>query len=81
MTFDFGMFHIDPRHVGSYGKGVKRYILRNSVSNCTSGEKAGKPNRNLTTVHLFLKILKYDIKSWKHSQNRGSLGDLEKKVF
>ena len=46
-----------------------------------SGEKAGKPNRNLTTVHLFLKILKYDIKSWKHSQNLGSLGDFEKKVF
>ena len=39
----------------------------------TSGEKAGKPNRNLTMVHLFLKILKCDIKSWKHSQNLGSL--------
>ena len=35
--------------------------------------------RNLPTLNLILKILKYNIKSWKHCQNLGGKEDFEKK--
>ena len=35
--------------------------------------------RNLPTVNLILKIIKYNIKSWKHCQNLGRKEDFEKK--
>ena len=41
----------------------------------TSPQKAGKSNRNSQIENLFLKILKYNIKSWKQCQNLGRRGD------
>ena len=46
----------------------------------TSPEKGGKRNRNLPKINLILKILKYNIKSWKHCQNLGRKEDFEKKI-
>ena len=44
--------------------GVDKYFP--ALACPTSPEKPGKPDRNLPMINLILKILKYDIKSWKH---------------
>ena len=59
--------------------GVDKYFP--ALACPTSPEKPGKPNKNLPMVNLILKILKYDIKSWKHCQNLGRKEDFEKKIF
>ena len=59
--------------------GVDKYFP--ALACPTSPEKPGKPDRNLPMINLILKILKYDIKSWKHCQNRGRREDFEKTCF